>query len=1041
MVRTGGLLFIGIAIALVGAGCRSAMSVDEARRVTAAFTGRAFVPPPRTVHDILDALEQHKRAETAAVTHARRNVDQSPPGSSDAATLAEFYYQRGLAARELGRFKQELADLSQAAEHSRRIDILVELSGAHFYGGNVNRAREIRQEIAALRGAAVAGWQIGNQANLARLHAIVGDLEAADAASDEAHRLLYAARGRQGRTPDAIAAGEANVATARATVAEARGRFEEAANFYRESIAILSADSRWTMQAWVDLQVSRLALVLIRQGRLLEAENEARRAVLGTLGKRGRNSKETATMVRVLSRAIVEQGRYMEAEALARASLDIYARIGAPPDSYTLALARSELLTALVGQGRWTAAIAEYERLREALRGDFAMLEHGMGHVGYRNNAAIAYLKTGEAERAVAMLTSMLERDRATIGEAHTTTAETRGLLAAAQAAAGDHAGALASFTRAVPVLIDRTEHVDDEATTAPAREERLRLIFGAYVTLLARIRGTELERAAGIDAVAEAFRVAEAARGTAVQRSLDAAAARAVANTPGLADLVRREQDARRQLSALYGLVASALSSPDGDDAPNVGTLRQQIAMLTRARKAIAGQLERDFPAYTQLINPRPLTVDGLRSRLRPDDAVIATYVDDDETFVWAIRATGAVAFTAARLGRAAVRDAVGTLRRALDPSARTLGDIPAFDVLLAHWLYTALLEPVSDGWREAGNLLIVPHGPLAQLPFGLLPTRATAMASASAPLFAEYRHVPWLVRSHAITVLPSATALATLRALPPGDSGRRPFIGFGDPFFSRAQAAEAAAEAHAVELAADVRERPVALRASPRTQNLGSSRLAMLPRLPDTAEEIRSIALTLGADLAREVVVGALANEKTVKDLDLASYRVVAFATHGLVPGDLDGLTQPALALSAPDVADIDGDGLLTMDEILGLRLNADWIILSACNTASGHGAGTDALSGLGRAFMYAGARTLLVSNWPVETTSARELTTDVFRRQKTDPDLSRAQALQEAMKALIDGPGFVDGQTNTAVFSYAHPIFWAPFALVGDGGGNAR
>ena len=212
------------------------------------------------------------------------------------------------------------------------------------------------------------------------------------------------------------------------------------------------------------------------------------------------------------------------------------------------------------------------------------------------------------------------------------------------------------------------------------------------------------------------------------------------------------------------------------------------------------------------------------------------------------------------------------------------------------------------------------------------------------------------------------------------------------------------------------------------------------MLPRLPDTADEIRSIALAMNADLTRDVFLGARANEKVVKSIDLSGYRVLAFATHGLVPGDLDGLTQPALALSAPEVADVDGDGLLTMEEILGLRLNADWVVLSACNTASGKGAGSEAVSGLGRAFFYAGARALLVSNWPVETTSARELTTDLFRRQQANPSLSRARALQQTMTWLIDHGAFSDPKSEKVVFSYAHPIFWAPFTLIGDGGGAA-
>jgi CHAT domain-containing protein len=153
--------------------------------------------------------------------------------------------------------------------------------------------------------------------------------------------------------------------------------------------------------------------------------------------------------------------------------------------------------------------------------------------------------------------------------------------------------------------------------------------------------------------------------------------------------------------------------------------------------------------------------------------------------------------------------------------------------------------------------------------------------------------------------------------------------------------------------------------------------------------------------------------------------------------VPGDLDGLDEPALALSAPNVAGIPGDGLLTMSEIFGLKLDAEWVVLSACNTAAGDGAGAEAVSGLGRAFFYAGTRALLVSNWPVETTSAKALTTDLFRRQAADPTLSRAEALRQTMLGLIDGPGMVDSQGRT-VFLYAHPIFWAPFSLVGDGGG---
>ena len=122
--------------------------------------------------------------------------------------------------------------------------------------------------------------------------------------------------------------------------------------------------------------------------------------------------------------------------------------------------------------------------------------------------------------------------------------------------------------------------------------------------------------------------------------------------------------------------------------------------------------------------------------------------------------------------------------------------------------------------------------------------------------------------------------------------------------------------------------------------------------------------------------------------------------------------------------------------MEEILSLKLDADWVVLSACNTGAGAVAGAEAASGLGRAFFYAGTRALLVTNWSVHSQSARELMTDLFKRQADDPKLTRGEAMRQAMLALIDGPGYIgsDGKTE---FSYAHPLFWAPYSIIGDGG----
>jgi CHAT domain-containing protein len=316
------------------------------------------------------------------------------------------------------------------------------------------------------------------------------------------------------------------------------------------------------------------------------------------------------------------------------------------------------------------------------------------------------------------------------------------------------------------------------------------------------------------------------------------------------------------------------------------------------------------------------------------------------------------------------------------------------------------------------------------------LLPTAAAQVKTDDEPLFSSYRNVPWLARTHAVTMVPSASALQTLRKLPPGKASRQDLVAFGDPYFSKEQADEAAKGDKPVQLAdvsGTTRGAALKRRSSPQLEGADNADLAMLPRLPDTADELKSIALALQADPSKVLNLGKDANESAVKKMDLSGFKIVAFATHGLVPGELDGLTQP-LALSAPRCR-VRGDGLLTMEEILCVKLDADWVALSACNTGAG-GRRAEAASGLGRAFFYAGTRALLVTNWSVHSQSAKDLVTDLFKRQADDPKLTRGEALRQAMMALADGKGYTDASGKTE-FAYAHPLFWAPYTIIGDGG----
>jgi CHAT domain-containing protein len=201
----------------------------------------------------------------------------------------------------------------------------------------------------------------------------------------------------------------------------------------------------------------------------------------------------------------------------------------------------------------------------------------------------------------------------------------------------------------------------------------------------------------------------------------------------------------------------------------------------------------------------------------------------------------------------------------------------------------------------------------------------------------------------------------------------------------------------------------------------------------LPDTADELCAVAkdLKLSPD---SIALGANATETTIKRLSeegrLADYRVVHFATHGTLSGEISGTSEPGLILSPPNEQTDTDDGYLSASEITALKLDADWVILSACNTAAGGAAGAEALSGLARSFFYAGARALLVSHWSVDSAATVKLITAAIGIITRDKTIGRAEALRRAMLSMVD---------DVKEPARAHPAYWAPFVVVGEGASN--
>ncbi len=1020
----------------------------------AVLRGQGAAAPPRNVDDIFALLSHYTDNPESEKRRQLGIAEQSPPKTGDRSALARFYRNRANAASSVGRNVQYMTDLQQALEleparNYRYYRDRYLLASREFSSGSYQRALGSFGETVRSTPKNLIGQRIVAHDSIAAIHRTLGDWQAAREELVKAEQVFSERTQTRLYEQNRLAL----IERARAAQLESEGKFAQADPVRRRALAAIEEDlpinrqridqglstgTQNEAEASHEIFLLELAANLRQQGKLVEAEGVARTTFTKALARvQRRYHNRTGYVVSELAEIVIQQGRYREAERLATAAIDIFERSAVDAQSRDQISARKRLGMALVGQELWLRAIAEFETLAEHIRKDnYLASRYPLAHIDW----GLALVKSGQAQKAVPMLDVLTNTTSARLGDAADETAQTRGTLAMALAASGNRGRALNDFRRALPVLLAHTG--------GAVRATRLRYILEAYIELLIG------QPQPGVEAIAESFRVADAARGSSVQRALFESAVRASISDSELAAIVRKAQDARVRLGVLTSLLGRLLNAPAGDQLPRViAGIRTEIEMLRAQRVVLKSEIDKRFPSYANLVDPKPVTLHETQAALKPGEALISIYVGQDKTYVWAIPAQGSPAFASIAIGDTALTESVTQLRKALDIGNRAIELFPKFDTVIAHKLYSELLKPVEAGWKQATSLIIVPHRALAQVPFSLLVTAPAEVAADALARFDGYRGVPWLLRNASVNQLPSVNALTTLRSLPAATVGRDEFIGFGDPYFSKTQQvlAEETQKIQVAALGSTFRNLQIGAVALPIAGDSGgeggsvlrnvpqianSATLAQLARLPETADEIRGIAQALKADMINDVFLGVRANENNVKSAYLSNRKVIAFATHGLVPGDLNGLDQPALALTAPEVAGIDGDGLLTMEEILALKLNADWVVLSACNTGSGDGAGGEAVSGLGRAFFYAGARSLLVSNWPVETDSARILTTEVFKRVAADPKLTRADALRQTMLWLMDNAGQM-GASGKMEYSYAHPMFWAPFVLIGDGG----
>lgn len=497
-----------------------------------------------------------------------------------------------------------------------------------------------------------------------------------------------------------------------------------------------------------------------------------------------------------------------------------------------------------------------------------------------------------------------------------------------------------------------------------------------------------------------------------AVQRAVTQAAARLEITDPALRERVRREQDLRRAIEA-HARALGGSAGPGDDEARTaragqaVAAGQARLAELRAEWSALAATLREQHPDYAALTQPLPPSIGRITGALRGGEALLIIASRDEDTLVWLLRHDGRAHSLRVPLPLARTQALVGALRASLEFPER--GRLPAFDRRSAGELHRLLIEPLRDGLDGVSHLAVITSGPLAALPLAVLAPDDGRPA----------REAGWLIRGAAISQTTSLSAwLAARRAAAAGGEGPLTMLGWGDPDFGREGASTAPAADTRAAAASVSSARPLP---DPATA---------FASLPDTREELLAIARALGADPERSLYLGPRATRQSILDASrsgrLAQARVIAFATHGLKAGEWPGLDQPALVMSMPPrgrVRDATAH-MLSLDDAMGLKLDAQWLVLSACNTTAGDHEAGEALSGLARGMFYAGARSLLATHWAVDSRSAATLVSATFRAYAGPERPGKAQALRDAMLQLLAQP------------ATSHPAYWAPYVVIGDG-----
>ncbi|ALJ14897.1 CHAT domain-containing tetratricopeptide repeat protein [Sphingopyxis macrogoltabida] len=783
---------------------------------------------------------------------------------------------------------------------------------------------------------------------------------------------------------------------------------------------------------------------LNQQGRYTEAEPMYRRALDIQQGVAGPNHPSYATLLINLAYNFDEDGHPERAEPLMRQALGIFqAKFGDDnPETAWAYTSLGSLLGSLGQHAEGADMTIKALEIRRRLLGE----NHPLTAVAY-NSVAAALVRRGGLEGAGDKAAEPYYRQslailRQSVGEAHIDTARAHENLALSLMRQGKTVEAEQEADKAVAIVrgLDERSAAGGNAVALSALDRQQanpnRATFTSYMNVAFGLMSDTPDAAGQSRLQDRAFRAAQDAISSASGRAVLQTAARSAAKTPEMAEAVRQEQD----LAARANLIDKNLLRALGDRKPVEATrLRGELDAIRAQLADVSALIDRKYPAYRQLVSPRPIALADAQKALRPGEALLLM-TEAANTFHLFVVTPTAVGWSRPGKDIDVILKQIADLRCDVDyatcsaarraeldqlpTSAKELEGNQRFDLDTANALYKLLIEPVEPLLQGTTRLYVTSSGKLGDLPLAML--SSTALPDGADPADPDVlARAGWLADRYAFTSLPSVAALTLAGEARAGKRGNH-FRGYGAPVLLGGDTGSRAATGVGVFDGVSASGSPLA----------DPDALRKLAPLPGTKVELAAMASLFDAPKDSLTTDRGATEAALRQDPLLATSRVIAIATHGLLPDPALGLSEPGLVLTPPNEASDLDDGLLTATEAARLSLSADWVILSACNTASAENSGgVDSLSALARGFLYAGADALLASHWRVSDEATAVLTVETLMARQANPDMSRAQALQAGMKSVRTGKR-ADGTAITGWRpGWAHPAAWAPFTNIAN------